>query len=308
MNMNETLTMAALMLAPAFFSLLGMGALGSPIIAVLGELAAKTKNRVFYDKYGQQTASMGLILLLLLLTINGAAIGVALVKFPQFFQKLMTPSQPILNAFIAFGVSLTLSLIYFLGWKKMRNAKGIHIIIGMGAAIASVACVAIIVPAKLMIGLTIDAANTQATATYTVMAAPLATMYAILIISAAAALSCAYLVIRRNKDDFGRDYYSFSLGLAARWAALPMIGFLACQGWLFAVLPENIKIMTLDTPLGIIWAAAVALGTICVGIWIMIARSTTPLQLKGLTFLAIGLLWLMHTMNATLFINFMSMF
>lgn len=308
MNMNETLTMAALMLAPAFFSLLGMGALGSPIIAVLGELAAKTKGRVFYDKYGQQTASMGLILLLILLAIYGAAIGLALVKFPDFFQKLLAPPQPILNAFSAFGIFAILGLFYFLSWGKTSKTKGIHIVLGMGSAIAAVVCVTIAVPAKFVIGLSIGTATAQEAATAAAMTAPLATMYAVLIISAAAALSCAYLVIRRNKDDFGRDYYGFSLRLAARWAALPMIGFLACQGWLFAVLPENIKIMVLGTPLGLVWIAVAVLGTICVAIWIVIARSTAPLQLKGLTFLAVGLFWIMHTMNATLFINFMSMF
>lgn len=39
--------MTALMLAPAFFSLLGMAALGSPAVATLGEIAAKAKSRVF---------------------------------------------------------------------------------------------------------------------------------------------------------------------------------------------------------------------------------------------------------------------
>lgn len=305
MNMNETLTMAALMLAPAFFSLLGMAALGSPAIAILGELAAKTKSRVFYDKYGQQTASMGLILLLILLGIYGAAAVVAIVKFPQLINDLIAPTQPILGTVIAFGTFVVLSFPYFLTWKKMRNAKGLHITLGLGAAIASIVCVAIAVPAKLMIGITSNAANAQEA---TAMVAPLATMYAILIISAAAAMSCAYLILRRNKDDFGRDYYTFALKLAARWAALPMIGFLLCQGWLFFVLPENIKVMTLGTPLSMVWGAAVALGLLCVGIWSIIARSNTPLQLKGLFFLAVGLMWIMHTMNATLFMNFMSMF
>jgi hypothetical protein len=307
MNVNETLSIAALMLAPAFFSLLAMGALGSPIIATISELTAKAKGRVFFDKYGQQTASMGLILLLLLILVYGAATGVAVFKFPQFFLKRLPPPIPILYAFIAFGVFVILGVPYFLSWKKMRNLKSIHIALGLGASIAAIACVAIAVPAKLTIGLSCGTSKIQEGYAYTAMATPLATMYAVLMISAAAALSCAYLVIRRNKDDFGRDYYSFSLKLAARWAALPMLGFLACQGWLFAVLPENIKLIMFGTPLGIIWATAAALGAICIAIWLLIARSTSPLQLKGLTFLAVGLIWIMHTMNATLFINLMSL-
>jgi len=307
MNLNETLTMAAFMLAPAFFSLLGMGALGSSAIAVLAELTAKTKGRVFYDKYGQQTASMGLILLIILLVVYGATIGIALIKFPQFLQRIIAPTSPFSSAFIAFGVFAIMSLLYFPTWKKMRDIKGMHIVIGMGSAISALACVAIAIPAKLMIGSTVNSPQPGSLTSTPQIAWPMAAMFVILIMSVAAALSCSYLVARREKDDFGRDYYNFAIRLATRWAAIPMAGFLACQGWLFAILPESIKTMTLGTPLGIVWAVSIALGITCISIWALIARSSNPLQLKGLSFLAIILLWIMHTMNATLFINFMSM-
>jgi len=308
MTINETLIMAAIMLAPAFFSLLGLAAFGSPVIAVLGEIAAKTKSKVFYDKYGQQTASMGFALLLLLLFVDAAGIGVIITKFPQLAQKFLNPASPIINIIIAMSAFTILALLYFLTWKKMHKSKGIHIFIGMCAASAAVASIAITIPAKLLFDLSTETAQFQAGPGVESMILPMAVMYAILIVAAAAGFSCAYLVMRRNKDDFGRDYYNFSMKQAARWAAIPMIGFLACQGWLFTVLPENFKTMTLGTPLGYVWAAAVAFGAACVIIWLVIARSTAPLQLKGLTFLAVVFMWLMHTMNTTLFMNFMSMF
>ncbi|MGL1863717.1 MAG: hypothetical protein OCC46_14420 [Pseudodesulfovibrio sp.] len=308
MTIQETLTMVAIMLAPAFFSLLGMAAFGSPVVAVLGEIAAKTKSKVFYDKYGQQTAAMGCVLLALLIIVDIAAVSVAYIKFPQMLQKVITPASPFLGPLIAMGVFIIIGLPYFLTWKKMRNAKGLHMTLGMIAALASLICIALAIPAKLMIGLPPEMAQAQMELGILSMILPMAVMYTILIVAAAAGLSCAYLVIRRNKDDFGRDYYNFALKQAARWATLPMIGFLGCQGWLFAVLPEHFKTMTLGTPLGLVWAAGLALGSLCVIVWIIIARSETPLQLKGLTFLAVALLWLMHAMNATLFVNFMSMF
>ena len=87
-----------------------------------------------------------------------------------------------------------------------------------------------------------------------------------------------------------------------------MVGFLACQGWLYAVLPENIRTMTLETPLGYVWLAAATLGVLCLIPWLLIGRSEAPLRLKGLGFLALVMMWLMHTFNATLFMNFLSMF
>ncbi|WP_319466480.1 hypothetical protein [uncultured Pseudodesulfovibrio sp.] len=307
MNMNETLIMVATMLAPAFFSLLGMAAFGSPVVAVLGEIAAKAKKRVFYDKYGQQTSSMGLILLILTLVVCGAGVGIAFAKFPEFIKKFINPTSPLKYAFIGMGVFALFTFIHSLSWKKMRSAKGFHIVLGLIAALGGLAAVTIAVPAKLLIGQT---AADPAQAAYNAQALqlPMAIMYAILTIAAAAGLSCAYLVLRRNKDDFGRDYYNFTLKLAARWAAIPMVGFLACQGWMFATLPESFKTMTMGTPLGFVWAGATAIGAICTILWLIIARSAAPLQLKGLTFLAALLMWLMHALNVTLFMNFMSMF
>lgn len=308
MTINETMTMIALMLAPAFFSLLGMAALGSPVVAVLGEMAAKTKGKVFYDKYGQQTATMGCVLLILLLVVECAALGIITVKFPQLIERFVTADSPLLCSLAALGLFVILGLPYFLTWKKMRNYKGIHMALGIGASIAALAMVATAVPAKLVVGLSQQTTQAQAAIEVQPMALPMAIMYTILIIAAAAGLSCAYLVLRRNKDDFGRDYYNFSLKLAARWATIPMIGFIGCQAWLFVVLPDNFKTMVMETPLGLVWGAGTGLALICTILWLLIARSQTPLQMKGMTFLAATCMWLMHTMNATLFMNFMSMF
>ena len=307
MSIQETLTMTAIMLAPAFFSLLGMAALGSPAIAILGEMTAKSKKRVFFDKYGQQTGTMGLILLILLLVIYGASFGIAMVKLPELVKTMVSMDSPFLDVFVAFGAFALFSLIYFPTWKKMRNAKALHMLFGMAATLSALTCVALAIPAKIAWGLAQSTPSEAAIEAATAMILPLSTMYALLILSAAAALSCTYLVMRRNKDDFGRDYYNFSLKVAARWATLPMIGFLGCQGWLFVRLPESFKTLVVETPLAYVWAGAVAIGAICALLWVLLARSESPLRLKGLTFLAVILFWLMHTLNATVAVNLLTM-
>lgn len=307
MDMNETLKIIGLMLAPAFFSLLGMAGIGSPAIAVLGEISAKTKKKVFFDKYGQQTGAMGLILLILLIAIYGATIGLGMSRYPQLIQANLTPSSPFFLGTIGMGVFALFGLVYFLTWKKMRNAKPLHIILGLISALAGLGAVAIVTPAKLTFNMAQGSPSQEALAQIGAMALPMSVMYALLVLSAAAALSLVYLVIRRNKDDFGRDYYNFSLRLAARWATLPMVAFLGCQGWLFATLTEKIKTLVLGTPLAYIWGGLTILGVACALIWIIIARSESPLRLKGLAFLAVALFWLLHALNATLFVNFMTM-
>jgi hypothetical protein len=307
MTIQETLTLVAFLLAPAFFSLLGMGALGSPAIAFLAEISAKTRSKVFIDKYGQQTASMGLILIVALILIYAATLGLTLFKFPHLLKAYLTPGSPFYNGIIAFGVFAVSGLTYCLTWKKLRNSKGMHMALGGVATLSAMTGLAIVIPAKLALNLSQDTPAAEAAANAAILALPMSAMYALLVLSAAAALSLVYMIIRRNKDDFGRDYYNFSLRLAARWAVLPMIGFLGCQGWVFARLPENLKTIVLGTPLAYVWAGLTATGAVCAFIWIIFARSESPLRLKGLAFLAVGLFWLMHALNATLFVNFMTM-
>lgn len=307
MDIQETLTIIGLMLAPAFFSLLGMAALGSPAVALLGEISAQMHKKIFFDKYGQQAGSMGLILLALLIVIYGAGIGISLYKFPQLLEQTLNPASPFFTGTILLGVFAVFGLIYFLTWKRMREAKTLHTLLGAISALSAIGAVAIITPAKLAFNLAQGTPSEEAIATATAMSLPISTMYALLILSAAAALSLAYLVVRRNKDDFGRDYYNFALRLAARWAMLPMIGFLACQGWLYARLPEKMQTLVLGTPLAYIWVGLIVLGVTNIALWMTLARNESPLRLKGLAFLAVFLFWGMHALNATLFVNFMSM-
>lgn len=307
MSTQETLTLIAYMLAPAFFSLIGMGALGSPAIAILAEFSAKTRGKVFFDKYGQQTAAMGLILTVAMILIYAASLGLAVVKFPNLISAYMTPGSPFFNGAAAFAVFIVAGLLYFLTWKKLRNAKGAHMALGMVATCGALIGLAIVVPAKLAFNFSQSGSSPDALAKTAILAQPMSAMYALLVLSAAAGLSLVYLILRRNKDDFGRDYYNFALRMAARWSMLPMIGFLGCQVWLYARLPENTKLLILGTPLAYVWMALAVLGALCAFIWLFMGRSESPLRLKGLAFLAIALFWAMHALNATLFINFMTM-
>ncbi|BCS86921.1 hypothetical protein [Pseudodesulfovibrio sediminis] len=307
MDLNETLRMITYMLIPAFFSLLGMAALGSPAIALLGEISAKSQKKVFFDKYGQQSSAMGLMLTLFTLVIYGITLGIFLFKSPQGNSFVLDTKSPLFIPLLSYAVFIVVGILYFATWKKLRNLKSVHMLLGVISTLSAMVCVAYAIYAKLSIALTMGSDAAGNTATAISMAQPMSTMFVFLVLSVAAALSVTYLVLRREKDDFGRDYYNFALKLASRWAVLPMIAFLGCQGWLFVLLPQNFKTLVLDTPLAYVWASLVGLGVICVILWMALARSESPLRLKGVAFVAAALLWIMHTLNATLFMNFMSM-
>ncbi|WP_207261007.1 hypothetical protein [Desulfovibrio sp. Huiquan2017] len=307
MSIQETLTLVAYMLAPAFFSLLGMAALGSTAIAVLAEFSAKTRKKILFDKFGQQIARMGLILTIALILIYGASLGIVMTKFPDLFQVYLTPGSAFFNGTVAFAVFVVAGLLYCTTWKKLRDAKAAHMALGLIATFAAVIGLAIVIPAKLALNFSQTETTGDALSNTLVLAQPMSVMYVLLVLSAAAALGLVYVIVRRNKDDYGRDYYNFAVRLAARWAMLPMIGFLACQGWLYSRLPADIQTLILGTPLAYVWTGLTILGAFCCFIWLFLGRNESPLRFKGLAFLAVALFWVMHALNAALFVNFISM-
>ena len=89
----------------------------------------------------------------------------------------------------------------------MRNAKGLHIFLGLLAAAISVAAVAMAVPAKLLIAQPGEASFQ--TVFSSSMALPMAVMYPLLSMASAAALSCAPTwSCGATATTFGRDYYN----------------------------------------------------------------------------------------------------
>lgn len=88
-----------------------------------------------------------------------------------------------------------------------------------------------------------------------------------------------YLLLRRNRDDFGRDYYKFAISNSARWvysyffAWVMFIGNTYFNYNSFQSIPKNMLML-----LGIIFLLIVAMITLGG----KLSRSTQPLRLKEL--------------------------
>jgi hypothetical protein len=84
-----------------------------------------------------------------------------------------------------------------------------------------------------------------------------------------------YLLLRRNKDDFGRDYYRFAMGRAALLGLILPLPVAIGAAWLglcgLARSPD------VATPLAVAGVAALA------AVWLnaRVMRSRHPLRLKG---------------------------
>lgn len=304
MNGPELLATTLGMCLPALLDMIGMAAFGGIIVAALCEWTAHFGKKALLDKYAQQTAAMAL-LLMIITVIGSAAVAIpAMDRFPGLRHWLTSPNSPMFHGLAACAVAIVFLLVWSPTWKKMRPLKTLHALFGMIAAVAALAAVAICTIAGALLLPALKAEN-----------APIwpqnlpdhiwafIGQYILTAMAVGAGLSIGYLILRRSRDDFGRDYYRFGLKKAATWAFLPMIFQFAFQGWLFATLTPAVREMILGGPLGILWGVSLVCAVVCIVIWMTVARSETPMRHKWAAVLGAILLWVMHTANAVLFLN-----
>ncbi|KAB1440369.1 hypothetical protein [Pseudodesulfovibrio senegalensis] len=312
MDITESLTLVAQMAAPAFFDLMGLAALGAAFVATLNQLAAQNSSKAFYDKYAQQTAIMGLGLLGISMAAVAIAGTVAINRMPWLGQWLSDTSSPFMPFYASVGLGIILYIPYALLWKRFRKHKMLHTMLGAITSGSLLAGLALFVAALYIFGIT----TTGASSTFEVAELPLhsgsffwplTVQYTLFAISAAAGLSLVYLVLRRNKDDFGRDYYKFSLPLAARWALGAMLLEMASQAWLFALLSPEARTLVLQTGMGALWGGLLGFSLICCLLWLLLARSAHPMRMKWLAFVGALLLWTIHSLNCAVCLGLVSM-
>jgi hypothetical protein len=90
----------------------------------------------------------------------------------------------------------------------------------------------------------------------------------------------SYLVIRRNTDDFGRDYYGFTLKLAARWALFAGILQLAALGHVYNGLWAFASVHAASGLLAWAMIGSLALWVLSLALWATAAFSSYALRLK----------------------------
>lgn len=311
MNTEESLRMVAISLAPAYVWLAGLAALGGLVMAFVCEVTARSKKKVFFDKYAQQLTTMSLLALCIFSMAIAGGVFAGASRSLWLKSWLFEVGTPFLPFYVGLGIVLVLSLPYWASWKKFRKNKPPHIALGALTTVVSLFTIVASVLAVWVLGITGESGKVvpmlQLFSAAGPYALPLVLGSTCLALSTAAAGSLKYLVFRRNKDDFGRDYYRFALSLAARWAWVPMLGALACAGWMFAVLPQDAVAMISGTALLYVVCVEFACLALCIVLWLLIDRSETPMRLKWAGFVAAGLLWVAVACDITLLFNLAAM-
>jgi len=278
---------------------LGLGAhLGGALVAWCSELSAKWGGPKFADKFGQQMAALSLRGLAAAVLILGG--GVAATRERSFGPVLdfveHFPKDMWLWLGGGFLLGLVFLVLYTLSWKRLRRSKGAHLaaglisLLGLWGAFGWLSNLATgYAASRWLPGVELEAAWLWLFAVDHPLLWCVCGLLVVLSLASTGALGCGYLLLRRNRDDFGRDYYRFAVHLGAKWAlaAAGLIpGFVALlwvvRQWQW--IPQD--------PVGAaVLGLALAGQLAALGLWMRLVRSEHPMRLKGTISLGVLLTW-----------------
>lgn len=276
----------AVMLLLALHLGLALAAAAVPAITALTGLHKTKRLKIFIDKFGQQASTFALLGGLWLFCILCAALGAIWFFLPDkapYFLGIPLPlgavAGPILLGAAAF-------LTYRGLWQRLKTRKSLHAVFGLTATlllwIAYYANLAAIRPFCLGLPPGIGPEfllPPPASLFWRLLALGLA-----LSVTLAGVFTGAWLVWRRNKDDFGRDYYNFTLRLTARIGFLGQLASLAVTGWLvLGLLPLVGELSTRLTIAISLYGTGSLLTLVCLG---MVMPQENALRHKVMLLLA----------------------
>ncbi len=264
---------------------------GAPAIALVSELISMVGGKPFPARTARQVSRLAVIGHALFWIT--ALIG-AILLFPQSFwqSEFMAANRLLLVTATALPFFGTLVLIaYDLGWKGAKERRLVHFLLGCLANVPIKYGYWGLVLAALLFLRPVSLDNPAFLPPWGSALWPLACLWLPLSLCLAASLGLCYLVVRREADDWGRDYYRHAAPFLAKWHLAGGVISLGMTVWLYASLKG---VFNLHLP-QIFYAGLAALGCLVLAmvLALILCNSENPMRLKG-SMLAIALLSLAH--------------
>lgn len=300
MPLSADLTALALWAALAALVLLAwLSTLGSPVLSVLAEILADARGKVFYRKFAQQLSKAGLFWLPAALLLTGLV--AALRKAEGSMLLSLFNEQPMLFLPLAIALALlgSFAVLYATTWRMFKESRILHKLLGLLAALAGLASIWFAFSLSSLLAILNQAGPAIVIQDHFRMPAaasfwPMLSLVVMLALACAGGLGLVYAVMRRNKDDWGRDYYSFALRLGAGWTLLGLALQTGFLGWLATYMPAGLALPVDSAPrIGVIAMASALLLAMLT--YLLVWRSATPLRHKPAIYLAALLLLIMLT-------------
>lgn len=277
---------------------------GLPVLCVVGEALAQARQRSSYDKCARQLAALAMTLAWPL-TLGGlwplwGRLSGGLPAVPGFSE---TTDAPALQAAASLLIWLTLACgalclsLYRALWRAMRPYPAAHQALGL---LAAALCYLALYGVMSMLSAGEAVARGESfPSTLAVLLFPgeQASLWDVLpflpclTLALAGSLGALWLLIRRHRDDYGRDHYAQMLPWCTLWAKWAWTAL-----WLVLAYNVGLDIWSAHLTGGaskhvdiIRYAAYMALWSIPALLWTIVARSASPLRRKLTLVLALAL-------------------
>ncbi len=197
---------------------------GGSLIAVITQVWARIKNRKLLDNFALQICKMALSCIILILVLLGGLI-IYLLQIPA----RSWPADFAPDIFYLPGAALVWGTLFLLlgtlFWKKLKSFKIIRLIVTLLSFAGFWLFVFTGLNLKLQLLASSPAQNWHRLAWEKYFFVQdqhlfwgLFTQLGFLAIGAAGLGAMLYMLLRRTKEDFGRDYYRYGQNLAAKWS------------------------------------------------------------------------------------------
>jgi len=265
-----------------------LAACGSPALSATAEILADARQKVFLRKLAQQVSKVGPAWLVAALLLTGLAMALCQAQAATVATALLASPALWAPPAVSLGALLVFSLLHALTWAKLKESRGLHKALGLLAALSGLGLIWLLLSAsRLLTVLEPEALGSASLLSHVTMPAaspfwPLLGLAWLLALACAGGLGLAYVLMRRTRDDWGRDYYGFALRFCAGWTLL----FLALQagflGWLS--LAHVLDTLALPTDNVLLTALATTAATLlpALAAYLLVWRSAAPLRQKPL--------------------------
>jgi len=297
MHITHTDFLLAALTAPLALQLfIGLAGFGAFTLAAVSESQAEAQKKAFFNKFAKQISSMGVFLVIYVaLAAVGSAVFLTMRHAAAFALWVENPmlSTPLA---VALAATTALCLAYRATWQSLKN-KPLHKLLGIGAVAGSWAVFFTSLAMKLFALKTPpDLVWPVSTSQVLGMARfacfwPLLLQGILLSMACAGSLGLIYLLIRREKDDFGRDYYNFAVRQCAKWALWPSLLQIPAHAWFVYILWEPVMSVGKTDPILMFSGAGFVFIAGACALWTVVTRAENPLRQKPLMFAAALCLW-----------------
>lgn len=283
-------------LAVGLHFLLVFGGPGAVFMAASTQIFSGAGKPAFMNKLSEQAGRLGAWLLLYLgLALAGMALGVS----PE--RAAIWTRDPSLKIFLAAVpvAAILLGLAYRLLRRPLKNTRGAHTFLGVPAALSALALLltaAMVRPYLTLLPHMASEYPTLAGLLDTQLKSPETwgyfAQFALLSLGAGGAFTLIYLLIRRNRDDYGRDYYAYGAKFASKWSFGFVLASIAPWAFTACKLVPMIQAMEGKALCFGLMGAYTAFVLIAAVIYAAVGRSATPMRHKPAMILGTICLWL----------------